>query len=113
MDSIPMEDGRNCIGGPNQAQYQPFVIAHTGPDPSSICPSDNRNNVQWYLDKEQRGCCNQNSYLAYISEGIVACCACGATCSGTVPQALQNWQFDSKFLLIVHIQIVNHSLLTN
>jgi hypothetical protein len=95
-DSIPAAQCTAPGASAATGSWSPFILGHMSASPGQQCPTDDTNNIHWFLDSDQMGCCVQNSYLTTASPNQYACCPCGSTCNGLPPPMMLDWSLNGK-----------------
>lgn len=73
------------------ATFAPLLSVHLGTNEE--CPQSAVLGVHYHNENDV-GCCTQSAVLTTAAGGQLACCGCGTTCTGSVPNMV-DWTFSA------------------
>jgi hypothetical protein len=76
-----------CTAVTATSTFAPLLSTHVGTNEE--CPQLALLSVHYYND-DNVGCCTQSAVLTAVAGGRLACCGCGAACTGSVP-SMADW----------------------
>jgi hypothetical protein len=73
--------------------FAPLLSVHLENETNDECPKSALLDAHYHNENDV-GCCTQSAVLTTAAGGQLACCACGATCTGAIP-SMVDWTFSA------------------